>query len=124
MGATIFQAISVKELIANTADVATLTGTTINGTTINGTTINAVTTFNMTSGSTMNMADGVNMEIGDNTGSQIGTVGAQKLAFWGSTPIQRPSHINDSMGMDAAENAGVINEILLLLENVGLMENM
>ena len=119
MGATIFQAISVKELIANTADVATLTGTTINGTTIN-----AVTTFNMTSGSTMNMADGVNMEIGDNTGSQIGTVGAQKLAFWGSTPIQRPSHINDSMGMDAAENAGVINEILLLLENVGLMENM
>jgi hypothetical protein len=43
------------------------------------------------SAGTVSWADAVNLALGTGTGSKIGTAAAQKLGFWGVTPIAQPS---------------------------------
>lgn len=55
--------------------------------------------------------DGRNIQIGFGTGTQIGTDVAQKLAFYGKTPISQPS-------TPASTFAGIIG----LLQSLGLSQ--
>lgn len=42
--------------------------------------------------------DDKNLSTGTSTGSQIGTAAAQKLGFFGATPVVQPAHIDNPSG--------------------------
>lgn len=66
--------------------------------------------------------DGGNIIFGTTGGSMIGTAAAQKLSFWGVTPIIQPIHVaNPSGGATVdAEARTAINSILAQLASMGL----
>lgn len=46
----------------------------------------------------LQLLDGRNIQLALSTGTKIGTAGTQKLAFYGSTPIIRPTGVAVSAG--------------------------
>lgn len=67
--------------------------------------------------------DGGTINVGTTTGVQIGTAAAQKLGFFGATPVVQESHIADPSGggTQDAEARTAINAILAALETLGFL---
>jgi hypothetical protein len=62
--------------------------------------------------------DARNIQLGRGTGTKIGTAIDQKLAFYGSTPVDKPETVNDSAGDDAL----AVNTIIDRLQELGLIK--
>lgn len=82
-------------------------------------------------------ADGKNLAFGTSTGSQIGTAAAQKLGFYGATPIVQPSGASQAaVATTAATNSSpygfsqaqadglvaLVNELRAALVAVGIIK--
>ena len=63
-------------------------------------------------GNSINIVDTKNLEFSTGTGSQIGTATAQKLAFWGVTPVVQP--------ILATGAAATVDDVLTMLQAVGI----
>lgn len=59
----------------------------------------------LSSGTTITWPEGFSIVLGTATGTKIGTSAAQKLGFWGATPVVRPSALTVS-GAAVAGTAG------------------
>lgn len=87
---------------------------------------------------TMSIADGgADIVLGTSTGTKFGTSTSQKLAFYGATPITRPSQTGTSTGFTANSGTAVndastftggigstayrISDIIFNLKNIGLL---
>lgn len=96
-----------------------------------------VSAIESVSGGTITMDDGANIVTGTTTGTKIGTAAAQKIGFYGATPVaQRASAAQaavdttpatDSSPYGFTENqanaiVALLNEIRTVLVNVGLMK--
>lgn len=77
-------------------------------------TLSAIATF---AAGSITLADSVNIVVNTSTGTQIGTAAAQKLGFFGATPVVQQAHIADSAGDDAT----AVNAILSALETFGFL---
>jgi hypothetical protein len=68
------------------------------------------------------LAEGVDIAVGTVTGTKFGTDPAQKLAFYGDTPIVQPSLIAAPVGGGTidAQARTAIGGILTALANLGL----
>ena len=73
----------------------------------------------------LQFADGRNIQLGKTTGTQIGTQSAQKLAFWGSTPVNQPTTINNPSGGQNidSEARDAINDLIARLKELGLIKS-
>lgn len=67
------------------------------------------------------MGDGKHLTLGTGTGTQIGTSPTEKLAFWGATPVTRPTARADTSGATLAALEAEVNALKGLLRQVGLM---
>ncbi len=86
---------------------------------------------------TMQLAEGVTFVLGTSTGTQIGFGTTEKLAFWGATPIARPSSTGTATGFTAGAGTAVndqstftgavgstayrLSDIVKHLKNLGLI---
>lgn len=52
-----------------------------------------ITCKSITASSSYGLADGANIATGTTTGTIIAATAAQKLGFWGTAPIGRPSNL-------------------------------
>lgn len=66
-----------------------------------GRTAGLITGWNWKAGAIQNFGEGTNFQLGTATGTQIGTGTTQKLAFYGSTPVVKPS-VTGAKGGNAA----------------------
>ncbi len=81
------------------------------------TSIDGTNVFDIDTGSSlMNVGDGVNLTLGTTTGTKIGTSTSQKLAFYNSTPIVRPS----GNALTALSSLGLVATPTLAASDVGL----
>jgi len=88
--------------------------------------------------SAIDLGDGNNVRAGLITGAMIGLAPAEKIGFWGNTPIIRPSAVGSNVGYDAGTHsttfhsddiysgdvgstAYTINGIVAALKNIGLL---
>lgn len=66
------------------------------------------------------LTDGNNIITGTTTGMQIATGSTQKLGFYGTTPVVKPSNIPAATGTIASVQT-TVNSVLTLLQSLGLM---
>lgn len=64
------------------------------------------TLTNPTLAGTVTVLDGVNFTFGASAGTQFGTSTASKIAFWGATPISRPTALTAPTGEAPAGGTG------------------
>lgn len=69
------------------------------------------------------MGENKDVRFGTNTGTKIGTTTAQKFAFWGATPVDRPATVNDPAGGLTVDSEArtAINAIIDRLQELGLI---
>ena len=58
--------------------------------------------------------DGKNIQLGTTTGSKIGTATAQKLGFWGVTPVIQPASGDQAVVSGTADSTYSGNEVTLI----------
>ena len=63
------------------------------------------------------LAEGKDIKTGSTTGTKIGTDSAQKLGFWGATPVSKPT-VTGSRDGNAA-----LADLLTKLASMGLITN-
>lgn len=73
---------------------------------------------------TITMLDGANFALGTSTGTKIGTGSGEKLAFWGATPVTRPTGVSQATGGSTvdAEARAAVNALITRLETLGFLE--
>lgn len=73
--------------------------------------------------SSLALNDGINITTGTSTGSMICSASGQKLGFWGTTPVTRPSSIPDASGGATVDTQArsAINSLLSAMRSVGLI---
>lgn len=72
----------------------------------------------------MMLAEGKDLSVGAGTGSRIGTAPAQKLGFYGVTPIAQPTKIGTIASSASQEDiANQLNLVIVALRNLGLVGN-
>ena len=72
----------------------------------------------------MMLAEGKDLSVGAGTGSKIGTSPAQKLGFYGNTPITQPTKIGTIASSATQEDiANQLNLVIVALRNLGLIGN-
>lgn len=73
---------------------------------------------------TIQLLDGRNFQFATGTGTKIGTAASQKIAFWGTTPVDQPAAIADVAGglsdSDGTARAK-INSVIAALREVGII---
>lgn len=81
---------------------------------------NAVELLRLSSAA-LTMTEGKNIAVGATTGTKIGTAAAQKLGFFGATPIAQPAANPDTTNALLSDLEIEINQIKALLRSLGLM---
>lgn len=68
--------------------------------------------------------DGRNIRFGRINGTKIGTSDAEKIGFYGVTPVNKPETIADPTGgaVEDAQARGAIAEIIDRLQELGLLK--
>jgi len=69
----------------------------------------------------LQMADGRNVQLGTTTGTKIGTATDQKLAFYGTTPVDQPATVDDASGCNGNADEKV-NLVIDRLQELGLIQ--
>ena len=93
------------------------------------------TVFSISSGGTFTFANAANIAVNTSTGTKIGTATAQKLGFWGVTPIVQPvgatqgtlqSYATGGFGLDSDVKMQALFDLViamrLALVNAGLIK--
>jgi hypothetical protein len=70
--------------------------------------------------SSLTVGDGKTLSFGTTNGTKIGATSAQKLAFFGSTPIERPSG-TPAAAIDAVTTQALVNDLRSKLITLGLI---
>jgi len=73
------------------------------------------------SSSAIIMAEAKDFHFGATTGTKIGATSAQKMAFWGATPVVRPAANADTSGATLGQLETEVNELKAMLRTVGLL---
>ena len=76
-----------------------------------------------TIGRTLVMMDARDIETNINTGTKIATAAAQKMAFWGQTPVNQPDAVSDPSGGSTVDTQARAQLIALIgrLEEIGII---
>lgn len=105
------------EIISHFDDIVAVDGVTGAGT---FTYVNSVADGDLSVSNDINIADAGNIIVGTTTGTEIGTAAAQKLGFFGVTPVVQQAHIIDADGT-LADITTKFNTLLSELEALGLL---
>lgn len=78
--------------------------------------------WRLESATTMYLND-CNLKLGVSTGTKIGTTTAQKLGFWGATPVVQQAAISDASGGAVVDDQAraAINSALAVLRTLGII---